>query len=189
MISYYICTGLTLSDRFRPVPLGTGRNWSDSEPVEPTGSTGSDRNPVGKIGEISYCLAYTVIQNFRSESNQFQPVPIGTCGAQQRPQMSIKILLKYFLFCNIFFSEIAFCGMLFPQAGRGGWPDQALKNLLTPGFYLIYSYPLTQRWEKGSNEGSEEEKGFYTKYNSICWRTDDVASHWKGSTFIVKMNN
>jgi len=55
------------------------------ELVEPTGSTGSDRNPVGKIGEISYCLAYTVIQNFRSEFNQFQPVPIGTCGAQQRP--------------------------------------------------------------------------------------------------------
>ena len=57
----------------------------DLEPVEPTSSTGSDWNPVGKIGEISYCLAYTVIQNFRSESNRFQPVPIGTCGAQQRP--------------------------------------------------------------------------------------------------------
>jgi len=92
VISYYICTDVALSDQFRLVPLGTGRNWLDSEPVEPTGSTGSDQNPVGKIGEISYCLAYTVIKNFWSESNRFQPVLIGTCGAQQRPHCSVLLL-------------------------------------------------------------------------------------------------
>jgi len=65
------------SDSFRLVPLGTSRNWLDSELVEPTGSTGSNQNPVGKIGEISYCLAYTVIQNFWSESNRFRLEPAG----------------------------------------------------------------------------------------------------------------
>jgi len=28
-----------------------------------------------------------MIQNFQPESSQFQPVPIGTCGAQQRPRI------------------------------------------------------------------------------------------------------
>jgi len=65
----------TGSDRFHSVLVGI--DWT--------------RNPVGKIGEISYCLAYTVIKIFRWESNQFQPVPIGTCGAQQRPPQSVKM--------------------------------------------------------------------------------------------------
>jgi len=30
-------------------------------------------------------LAGPLLQNFRPESNWYQPVPIGTCGAQQRP--------------------------------------------------------------------------------------------------------
>jgi len=77
VISYYICTDLTLSDQFRSVPLGTSRNWLDSEPVEPTGSTGSDQNPVGKIPTV-WPILWSKISNRNPTSfNRFWSEPAG----------------------------------------------------------------------------------------------------------------
>jgi len=55
-------------------------------PSGPIGIDLSDRNPVGQIGQIPYYLGGTVFQNFRSESERFQLIPLGICGAQTRPQ-------------------------------------------------------------------------------------------------------
>ena len=57
------------ADSFRPVL--TGSTWYQLELI------GSDWNLVGKIGEIFYCLAYTVIQNFQLESNWIWLEPLG----------------------------------------------------------------------------------------------------------------
>ena len=50
-------------------------------------------------------------------------------------------ILKYFLFCNIFFSEITFCGMLFPQGG-GGVARPGLKKFTDPVSFLRSLGPL-----------------------------------------------
>lgn len=46
-------------------------------------------------------------------------------------------IFKYYLFCNIFFLEISFCGMLFPPGG-GGVTSEALKKFTDPGFFFAF---------------------------------------------------
>ena len=49
--------------------------------------------------------------------------------------MYMSKILKYYLFHNIFFLEIAFCGMLFPW-GEGGVARLGLKKFTDPGIFL-----------------------------------------------------